>query len=429
MADGDFLSLEFRGPRREDDFDIYEAVDTSSQNLEDHVYSCVAICRKDWNDQWPALGGTRHFPKRREDAPHEAMELAMSMYIKNSLLRKSAQSLQDGSRLFDWQGGKGVIWTPPGEALSEHRLRCHGRLINFIGGEYVGSGDVGVGEPQIRILAQETEHTIGLGCKRDTGEATANGIFAGLQQAVREQAADFGADPADPLRSLPILVFGAGKVGFPLLGLLHEAGAEVWVFDEFLKPGAEAVEAWYQQSRERKAAVEEEHLQALRAIDAAGRIFSSEREALEHPGIRIVSPNPALTEWLSSSPEWDRSQTRAELLAANCAKHGNLRLILGAGNDQVPTTPSGKKDREKTLASLAEAGIVFVPDMLVSSGGVISVSHERAEDWNADQVNEDSRRLVARAVEQIYAEARRLGGIDAVTMYRAMENLAGSDWH
>lgn len=428
MEDGDFSSLEFRGPRRDDDFDIYEAVDTSGQNPEDHVYSCVAICRKDWNDRWPALGGTRHFPKERESAPHEAMELAMSMYIKNSLLRKSAQSLQDGSSLFDWQGGKGVIWTPPGATLSEHRLRCHGRLINYIGGQYVGSGDVGVGEPQIRILAQETQHIIGLGCKRDTGEATAHGIFSGLRQAIREQAADFGADPADPLRGVPILVFGAGKVGFPLLRMLHDAGAEVWVFDENLKPGAASVEAWYRKSVQREAAVEEEHREALLAIDAAGRILSSELEALEHPRIRIVSPNAGMTEWLSRSPQEGGGQSRAECLAANRAKHGNLRLILGAGNDQVSTTPSGKKGRDKTLTTLAAAGIVFVPDPLVSPGGVISVSHERAEDWSAESVNEDSERLVARAVEQIYAESRRLGGVDAVTMYRAMENLAENDW-
>jgi hypothetical protein len=53
MADGDFSSLELRGPVREDDFDLFEAVDTSSRNPEDHIYSCVAICRKDWNDRWP----------------------------------------------------------------------------------------------------------------------------------------------------------------------------------------------------------------------------------------------------------------------------------------------------------------------------------------------------------------------------------------
>ncbi|HEX7185304.1 MAG TPA: hypothetical protein VF756_26000 [Thermoanaerobaculia bacterium] len=427
MADGDFSSLELRGPIREDDFDVYEAVDLSSPDPAEHVYSCVALCRKDWKDEWPALGGTRWFRKERARAPHEAIELAMSMYIKNSLLRKSARSLRDGYQLFNWQGGKGVIWTPPDAVLSPHRLRCHGRLIDRIGGQYVASGDVGVGAPQIEIMAQETRHLIGLGCNRDTGEGTACGIFAGLRQAVREQAGDFQADPGDPLRGVPILVFGAGKVGFPLLWLLHEAGAEVWLFDEFLKPGAQAVEDWYQTSLQRAAAVGDGHLAALRAIHRAGRIFASEEEALSDPHVRVVSPNAGMAEWLSRVPAWGE-RTRAEILAANRARHGNLRLILGAGNDQVSTTEAGKAGRDATLGVLREAGISFVPDPLVSPGGVISVSHERAEEWRAEEVNRDAMRIVGRSVQQLYATSRMLGGIDAVTMYRAFEKLTHEPW-
>jgi glutamate dehydrogenase/leucine dehydrogenase len=427
MTDGEFSSLELRGPVREDDFDIYEAVDASGPEPEDHVYSCVAICRKDWNDQWPALGGTRWFKKDRERAPHEAVELAMSMYIKNSLLRKSAQSLRNGHGLFNWQGGKGVIWSPPGTELTPHRLRCHGRLIDWLHGQYVGSGDIGVGEPELEQIARETRHLIGLNCKRDTGEATAYGIFAGLRQAAREQAAELGADPtdqADPLSGLPVLVFGAGKVGFPLLRLLHDAGAEVHVYDEYLKP--DGVEAWYEMMVQREAAVGAEHLVALQAIQHAGRIFTTEEEALADGRIRIVSPNAGMAEWLSRTPALSPApgaKTRAEILAENRARHGALRLILGAGNDQVSTTAAGKSGRDRTLSILKEAGISFVPDPLVSPGGVISVSHERAAEWNADEVNGDSMKIVRRSVEQLYEQSRRQGGIDAVTMYRAFEDL------
>lgn len=426
MTDGDFSSLALRGPIREDDFDVYEAADTSSADPREHVFSCVALCRKDWKGTWPALGGTRWFKKERERAPHEAIELAMSMYIKNSLLRKSARSLSDGHGLFDWQGGKGVIWTPPGAELTPHRLRCHGRLIDWLGGQYVGSGDIGVGEPELEQIARETRHLIGLNCKRDTGEATAYGIFAGLGQAAREQAADLGADPADPLSGLPILVIGAGKVGFPLLRLLHDAGAEVHVFDEYLQP--DAVDAWYEKMVQRHAAVDVEHLIALQTIQRSGRIFSTEEEALADGRFRIVSPNGGLAEWLSRTPD-QGTRTRAEILAESRARHGELRLILGAGNDQVSTTAAGKKERDRTLSILKEAGISFVPDPLVSPGGVISVSHERAAEWNADEVNGDSMKIVRRSVEQLYAASRRLGGIDAVTMYRAFEGLiAGPDW-
>jgi glutamate dehydrogenase/leucine dehydrogenase len=221
-------------------------------------------------------------------------------------------------------------------------------------------------------------------------------------------------------------VIGAGKVGFPLLRLLHDAGAEVHVFDEYLQP--DAVDAWYEKMVQRHAAVGEEHLAALRAIRRSGRIFSTEEEALADGRFRIVSPNGGLAEWLSRTPG-QGTRTRAEILAASQARGGNLRLILGAGNDQVSATAAGKKERDRTLSILKEAGISFVPDPLVSPGGVISVSHERAAEWNADEVNGDSMKIVRRSVEQLYAASRRLGGIDAVSMYRAFEELiAGPDW-
>lgn len=423
MGDGDFSSLEFRGPTvREDVFHVYEAVDERNQ-----IYSCIALCRKDWNDDWAALGGTRWFQKDREQASHEAIELAMAMYIKNSLLRKSERSLEGReNHLFDWQGGKGVIWTPAEAELTPHRLRCHGRLIDWLQGKYVGSSDVGIGGPELRIIAEETPHTIGLGCKRDTGEATAYGIFSGLEQAVREQAEDFGTAPEAPLRGVPVLVIGAGKVGFPLLWLLHHAGAEVYIFDPKVQPDPESIRTWYDKERDR-AAIDKEHLDALQEIQRAGRIFSSEAEALDDPRVRIVSPNGGLAEWLSR-PLNGSASTRAEILSANRAKNGRLRLILGAGNDQVSTTEAGKPGRDRTLATLAEAGIGFVPDTLVSPGGVISVSHERAPEWDAAQVNEDAVQVVRRSVEQLYRESKRLGGTDAVTMYRAFENLVAQEW-
>jgi len=224
---------------------------------------------------------------------------------------------------------------------------------------------------------------------------------------------------------VPVLVIGAGKVGFPLLWLLHEAGAEVSVYDDSLKP--DGVEAWYEGMVRREAAVGAEHLGALQAIGRAGRVYADEVAALNDGRFRIVAPNGVMAEWLSRMPPRS-AETRAAILAATRARHGALRLILGAGNDQVSTTAAGKKGRDVTLSILKEAGIAFVPDPLVSPGGVISVSHERAAEWNAEEVNGDSMQIVRRSVEQLYDAARRRGGIDPVTMYQAFEELTARPW-
>jgi glutamate dehydrogenase/leucine dehydrogenase len=69
-----------------------------------------------------------------------------------------------------------------------------------------------------------------------------------------------------------------------------------------------------------------------------------------------------------------------------------------------------------------ESGIVFVPDALVSPGGVISVSHELAMKWEADAVNDDSMKIVGRSVRQVFKTAEeRFGGIGPVQMYQAFQ--------
>lgn len=441
MPDITLGTLEIRGPLREDVFDVYEAVDESSSDPADHVYSCVALCRKDWRRDWPALGGTRWVQGRepgvvaaRGTARREAIELAMSMYIKNSLLRNAERSLGRSAQLFNWQGGKGVIWTPPGEPLSPHRLICHGHLVNHLRGEYIASKDIGVGTSELKWISSATRFTIGLGCLKDTGEATATGVRSGLRTAA---AREFGREGSErPLEGLSVLVIGAGKVGFPLIGFLHEEGADVHVYDPGLEPSPKAVHDWCEAHEDPEASGEERrrHAAAFEEIRRRGGLFLSEREALEHEAIQIVSPNGGRAGWLSrpvSSSEAD-GRTRAEILAETRARHGNLRgnlrLILGAGNDQVPTTAIGRPERDRALAALAAAGIAFVPDPLVSPGGVIAVSHELAPKWRARAVNDDTASVVRRSVEQVYKESEQRGGTDAVRMYEAFEALTEQEW-
>lgn len=436
MPDIKLGSLEIRGPVREDVFDLYEAVDESSSDPAEHVYSCVALCRKDWRRDWPALGGTRWLqgrepgiPAARRSARREAIELAMSMYIKNSLLRNAERSLGRSAQLFNWQGGKGVIWTPPGEPLTPRRLICHGHLVNHLRGDYIASKDIGVGTAELKWISSATRFTIGLGCLKDTGEATATGVRSGLRTAAARELHREGAER--PLEGISILVIGAGKVGFPLIGFLHEEGADVHVFDPGLKHSPKAVRDWCDAHEDPEASDAERHRHAaaFEEIRRKGNLFHSEREALQHETIQIVSPNGGRAGWLSRPvSESDDGRTRAEVLAETRARHGNLRLILGAGNDQVPTTGVGRPERDRALATLAAAGIVFVPDPLVSPGGVIAVSHELTPKWSARAVNEDTASVVRRSVSQVYKESERRGSTDAVRMYEAFEALTEQEW-
>lgn len=457
------LHLQLRGPRSLGDCELYEAVDESHPDPEEHIYSCVALYRKNWRSGWPALGGTRWHPEARDaeqgkaGARREAVELASAMYMKNSLLRHAdehrrvtgAAKGSEGLELFGWQGGKGVIWTPyrPEVSKEENRRRfltprrliCHGLLLQHLGGEYIGSKDMGVGTAQLKWIETSTRFTIGNGCLADTGEATAAGVAEGLREAARELARrgelEIGG-PEAPLRGLGVLVVGAGKVGLPLIRELHgESGAEVWVYDPELDPSQ--LELYYRQKRNQGAAVDERHAVALAELAQQGRILhgeGAEELALTLPGLRIVSPNGGRTGWLSDSLA-PGGPSRAEVLARAAAQDGSLRLVLGAGNDQVPISDGARESREAALAALAGAGVWFLPDPLVSPGGVIAVSHELAPEWNREVVNQDTREIVALGVRQFFAayEGRAgggppAGGLDSGALWEAFTALVEEEW-
>ena len=433
------------------DFTLYEAVDDTSPDIREHVYSCVVVCRKDWKKaNWPALGGTRwHFSPQgqsreaRVQTHREARELAMSMYIKNTLLRKAEMLLPNRqNHFFGWQGGKGVIWTPylPDHSetknklnfLTPHRLMCHGRLIESIKGEYIGSKDMGIGTTELKWIKYATRYAIGLGCLEDTGKATAYGVLAGLEKAALEHLDAYHASEKSPIEGLKILVIGIGKVGLPLLGFLEGAGADIFVYDPGLLPlgggiaTEESVYKKYQNVVNLDAAVDDRHKSILQRLLERKRIFADEETALTHPEIQIISPNGGLTRWLSRPGKDGR--TRAQTLAEAKAAGSELRLILGAGNDQVSTTDSGKDQRKEALDCLSEADILFIPDPLVSPGGVIAVSHELAKTWDPAAVLEDTKCVVQTSVREIFHQTRALGKVDSHTMYRAFEQMIAEEW-
>lgn len=442
---GSYDVLQFDGPERRGDCDVWTAHNDGQSDPSRQVFSCVAVYRGKWIDGVPALGGTRRLPNddhraadlqgcrrdgtlddvAREAVLSEAVGLAEAMFVKNTLLRKAAERWKEsggGTTVsYGWQGGKGVIWAPLGDdaAMEEHRLRCHGRLIDHMNGLYFGSKDQRVAERHLRLIASETEHVVGLQCRRDTGEATSLGVVSGLLEASRRLG--LGKEAERPLAGLSVLVVGLGKVGLPLLLGLRQEGVEVAGLDSAknLQSGSEAgVRRHFDTNVSDGAAVDRRHLDLLLELWGRGRLFTSEDEAMRWGDFQVLSPNGGNIEWLVEQRE---GLSRAERLAEVAKQRGKLRLVLGAGNDQVPLSSSRSDAREAALSTLAEAGVWFVPDPLVSPGGVIAVSHEpvslaalkspvAGSRWERLRVNHDAWEIVRVAVEWFFERYGKLAG-------------------
>jgi valine dehydrogenase (NAD+) len=262
----------------------------------------------------PALGGTRFHPYDSEEAAlADALDLSRAMAYKNAIAG------------LDLGGGKAVIWGDPVRDKTEALLRAYGRFVESLGGRYYTACDVGTYTPDMDMVAKETRFVTGRsreygGCG-DSSVLTAFGVFQGMRASAEHV---WGAAS---LAGKRVGIAGVGKVGKHLTGHLLDDGAAVVVTD-----------------------VNEKALEWVRAT---------------HPQVDVVDDTAALV--------------RADIdVYAPCALGGALndetvpvlraKIVAGGANNQL-AHPGIEK-------ILADRGILYAPDYVVNSGGVIQVADE-----------------------------------------------------
>jgi valine dehydrogenase (NAD+) len=262
----------------------------------------------------PALGGTRFHPyPSEEDALADVLDLSRAMSYKNALAG------------LDHGGGKAVILADPTRDKTEAMLRAYGRFVQSLGGRYITACDVGTYVEDMDVVARESEFVTGRsvahGGAGDSSILTAFGVFQGMRAAAEHV---WGAPTLSGRR---VGVAGVGKVGRLLVDHLLADGAEVIVTD---------VSEW-----------------ALERIRAA------------HPEVAVAPTTEALV--------------REPLdVYAPCALGSALddptvtvlsaKIACGGANNQLEH-PGVEK-------LLDERGILYAPDYVVNSGGVIQVADE-----------------------------------------------------
>ncbi|MFF0520343.1 Leu/Phe/Val dehydrogenase [Actinomadura nitritigenes] len=270
----------------------------------------------------PSLGGTRFYPYgSEEEALTDVLNLSRGMAYKNAMAG------------LDLGGGKAVIIGDPAKDKSEALLRAYGRFVQSLNGRYYTACDVGTYSEDMDVVAREcrfvTGRTVAHGGAGDSSILTAYGVFQGMRAA----AETMWGTPS--LRGKRVGVEGVGKVGHRLVEHLREDGADVVICDVS------------------EAAVE--RVQAL------------------HPEVDVVADKDEMV--------------RTELdVYAPCALGGSLnddtvpvlsaKVVCGAANNQL--AHSGIEKR------LADRDVLYAPDYVVNSGGVIQVADE-IEGFNFDR--------------------------------------------
>ena len=262
----------------------------------------------------PSLGGTRFHPYATDaEALRDVLNLARGMSYKAAVA-----GLGLG-------GGKAVIIGDPAVDKTPELLRAYGRFVQSLGGRYYTACDVGTYSEDMDVIAETcrfvTGRTVGQGGAGDSSVLTAYGVFQGMRAA-----AEVTWGPTS-LEGRRVGVAGVGKVGHHLVDHLVEDGARVVVTDPYAPSVRRVVEA--------------------------------------HPQVEVAPSTEAL---VSMPLDVYSPCALGDALTDDVVARLSARVVCGAANNQLAHPGVGKQ--------LADRGILYAPDYVVNSGGLIQVADE-----------------------------------------------------
>ena len=261
----------------------------------------------------PSAGGVRRWQYGSEaEALNDALRLSRGMTYKNAMA-----GLPMG-------GGKAVILADSEQPATDDMFLAFGRCVESLGGRYITAEDVGATVDNMRQVKQVTDYVAGLpgvddSAGGDPSPWTADGIFLGMLAAVQHRL------ERKSMKGLRVAVQGVGKVGYDLCRQLHAAGAILVVSDV------------------------NEHIQSRAHTDFGAQVVSPEQILFQD--VDVIAPCAL-----------------GAVLDKGSIPNIKASVVAGAANNQLATAEDGQRLRDRS--------ILYTPDYVINSGGIISVSME-----------------------------------------------------
>lgn len=263
--------------------------------------------------------------------------------IQDVMLLSRGMTYKSGIAGVDFGGAKLFLWGDPEKDKNEALLRSAGKFINGLGGRFCTGTDVGTTYNDFVIMGKETPYVCALpeeyGGSGDSSIATSYGVFNGIKACVQYK---YGSDQ---LEGKTVVLQGLGKVGLKLAGHLIEAGCRLIGSD--INP----------ENTKKAARLGVE-------IVEPGEIYQIKCD--------IFSPNAL-----------------GGVINEETINLFDCNIIAGAANNVLADSVYGKV--------LFERGILYAPDYVINSGGLIQVADEL-------EYEEYSRERVMKKCEAIYGQ-------------------------
>jgi len=302
----------------------------------------------------PALGGCRMWTYASED---DAIMDALRL-ARGMTYKAAAAGLNLG-------GGKTVVIGNPKADKSEALFRALGRFIQSLNGRYITAEDVGTNVQDMDTIHMETNYVTGVsqayGSSGNPSPMTAYGVFRGMQATAKV------ALGTDDLAGKTVAIQGLGSVGYSVAEQVKAMGGNLIVTDI----NEDAV----------KRAVLELGAKAV----GVSEIFSVDCDIFAPCALGAVINDETI----------DKLRCKA---------------IAGTANNQLA------EERHGDL--LHNRGVLYAPDYVINSGGLINVADE-LEGYNAERAR--------KKIDNIYnimLDVYNVSERENIPSYRAADHMA-----
>jgi len=222
----------------------------------------------------------------------------------------------------NWGGGKSVIIADPKKDKTDDLLAAFADAVNLLEGQYICAEDAGCTPNDIAVIAERTPYAVGLPSEKSSGNPspfTSWGIFRGIQAVMQHL---FGSDSVE---GKTVAIQGLGSVGARLAETLFWHGAKLIVAD-----------------------IHTDNAEALaKRFDAK---FVKPDEIYDQP-CDVFAPCAL-----------------GGVITPETIERLRCRAIAGAANNQLLSEQEGEE--------LRRVGILYAPDFVINSGGLINVTQE-----------------------------------------------------
>ena len=236
--------------------------------------------------------------------------------LQDALNLSKAMSLKNSICGINFGGGKATL-NLTGVKKSPELYQSYAEAVDSLKGSYLTAGDVGTFKEDLIQCSKVTKHVYGINV--ETSAPTSKGIFNAIKTTYNF------INENDDITNIHIAISGVGKVGSKLAKLLSKAGASITAASINLK--------------------------LINELKGKINITEVGPENLFKTKCDIISPC-ALGGSINTSSK----------------KQLKCQAIVGAANNQLDSPETGEW--------LLKHRIVYSPDYLVNSGGVIAIASE-----------------------------------------------------